>query len=421
MPQATDDNGRGQTSVVALRISVTDANDSPPVCESPLYRASVDEGALVFDSPLVVKARDADTMSSITYRIIGSPQIESIFDIDKQSGQISIRPNASLDVTSLKSEQLIFVVEANDGLFTANCGVNITVRDVNNHVPSFLQENYNAVVEENSEIGTSVETLQASDLDTGKNAELRYRIQQGSFDDFGIDERTGEVFVSRKLDYDRRNTYQLQVQAADLGTPSLTGTATLTINVQNSNDKDPYFVPATQHAEVRADAPTGHLVHTLIALDPDVATHNALEFAATDDITAIDKEGKELPHSEQFREYFAITRNGKVLVNRQLDRNLFAVMRLNVLVTDSTAPNVQQGRGLLIIQIIDVNKIPPVRVAYISISISISISFLYTYTYNLLSTVYTYLSHGSKMLLANFKLFTKIGLQLSYSIGVVCP
>ncbi|XP_043864280.1 cadherin-87A [Drosophila mojavensis] len=357
--KATDDNGQGQTSVVSLRISVSDANDSPPVCESPLYRASVDEGSLVFDSPLVVKARDADTMSSISYRIIGSPQIESIFDIDKRSGQISIRPNASLDVTNLKSEQLIFVVEANDGLFTANCGVNITVRDVNNHVPNFQQQNYSAVVEENSEIGTSVEKLLATDLDTGKNAELRYRIQQGSFNDFDIDERTGEVFVSRKLDYDRRNTYHLQVQAADLGTPSLTGTATLTINVQNSNDKDPYFVPATQHAEVRADAPVGHLVYTLIALDPDVATHNALEFAATDDITAIDKEGKELPHSEQFKEYFAIARNGKVLVNRQLDRNLFAVMRINVLVTDSTAPNVQQGRGLLIIQIIDVNKIPP--------------------------------------------------------------
>ncbi|KAH8382777.1 hypothetical protein KR009_005221 [Drosophila setifemur] len=357
--KATDDNGRGSASVVSLRISVTDANDSPPVCESPLYRASVDEGAVVFDSPLIVKARDADTMSSISYRIRGSEQVESIFDIDRESGQISIRPNASLDVTNLNTDQLIFVVEANDGLFTASCGVNITVRDVNNHVPSFEQDSYSAVVEENSEIGTSVERVHASDLDTGKNAELRYRIQQGSFDDFGIDERSGEVFVSRKLDFDRRNTYQLQVQASDLGTPSLTGTATLTINVQNSNDKDPYFVPAIQHAEVRADAPSGQLVHTLIALDPDVASHNALEFAATDDITAIDKEGKELPHSDQFKEYFAIARNGKVSVNKQLDRNLFAVMRINVLVTDSTAPNVQQGRGLLIIRIIDVNKIPP--------------------------------------------------------------
>lgn len=66
----------------------------------------------------------------------------------------------------------------------------------------------------------------------------RYRIQQGSFDDFRIDESTGEVFVSRKLDYDNRNTYQIEVIAMDLGTPSLSGTATLTVSIVNSNDKD---------------------------------------------------------------------------------------------------------------------------------------------------------------------------------------
>lgn len=37
----------------------------------------------------------------------------------------------------------------------------------------------------------------------------------------------------------------------DLGTPSLSGTATLTVSIINSNDKDPYFTPATQHAEVK--------------------------------------------------------------------------------------------------------------------------------------------------------------------------
>lgn len=131
---------------------------------------------MVFDSPLIVKARDADTMSRISYRIRGSEQVESIFDIDRETGQIIIRPNATLDVTNLNSDQLIFAVEANDGLFTAHCGVNITVRDVNNHVPSFEQQSYSAVVEENSEIGTSVERVHATDLDTGKNAELRYRI-----------------------------------------------------------------------------------------------------------------------------------------------------------------------------------------------------------------------------------------------------
>lgn len=45
----------------------------------------------------------------------------------------------------------------------------------------------------------------------------RYRIQQGSFDDFIIDNKSGLITIGRKLDYDRRNTYQIEIVAADLG------------------------------------------------------------------------------------------------------------------------------------------------------------------------------------------------------------
>lgn len=66
--KATDDEGRGQGSVVSLRIVLTDANDSPPVCESTLYRATVDEGAAVFDPPLQIRVRDPDSVSDVTFR-----------------------------------------------------------------------------------------------------------------------------------------------------------------------------------------------------------------------------------------------------------------------------------------------------------------------------------------------------------------
>lgn len=47
---------------------LTDSNDSPPICESSLYRASLDEGAIAFDPPLIIKVRDADTTTDISYR-----------------------------------------------------------------------------------------------------------------------------------------------------------------------------------------------------------------------------------------------------------------------------------------------------------------------------------------------------------------
>lgn len=124
----------------------------------------------------------------------------------------------------------------------------------------------------------------------------------------------------------------------------------------------------------------GTVFYTLVAIDPDVSSRDALEFAGVN-ITAVDKDGNEVENSDQFKEYFTITRSGNVLVNKKLNRNLFAVsfminiiskfkltfsiiycqvIRINVLVTDSTAPTVQQGMGLLIIQIIDVNEVAPV-------------------------------------------------------------
>lgn len=67
--QATDNKGKGQMSVVSLRISVVDANDSPPKCESNMYRATLDEGSKNFDGVgLIIKARDEDVMSDIDYR-----------------------------------------------------------------------------------------------------------------------------------------------------------------------------------------------------------------------------------------------------------------------------------------------------------------------------------------------------------------
>lgn len=59
--------------------------------------------------------------------------------------------------------------------------------------------------------------VRATDLDSGLNAEIKYGIQKGALDAFAIDNVTGVVTVSSGLDYDRRNTYRIQIIASDLG------------------------------------------------------------------------------------------------------------------------------------------------------------------------------------------------------------
>lgn len=92
--------------------------------------------------------------------------------------------------------------------------------------------------------------VKATDADTGENAEIEYIISKGTNGDFEINKLTGLVTVASKLDFDRRNTYNMEVLAVDHGEPALTGTTTLTVKVINTNDKVPNFVPATQKAEV---------------------------------------------------------------------------------------------------------------------------------------------------------------------------
>lgn len=99
-------------------------------------------------------------------------------------------------------------------------------------------------------LGTSVVTVEATDADTGENAEMVYNLSKGSNGDFKVDNQTGVVTVASKLDFDRRNTYNIEVLAIDRGEPALTGTTTLTIKIINTNDKLPYFIPANQKAEV---------------------------------------------------------------------------------------------------------------------------------------------------------------------------
>lgn len=359
--QAVDDDGTGQTTSVPLKITLTDTNDNAPEFAQPVYRVFVNEDAVRFDPDLIVSAKDVDKTSHVTYSIIAGNE-DNLFNIDPNTGKIRMSGSKGLNVHKNKDGEnyVVLTIEGDDGKHTATALLNITVLDVNNNAPVFSRKNYVEAVQEDVPIGSTVAEVGATDADVGMNAKIRYRIQKGAADDFEIDENTGTVSVASKLDYDRRNTYNMEIVAEDEGEPPLSSTATLTVTVVNTNDKLPYFIPATQKTEVMEDTKVGTVVHTLTALDPDVNTSEALNFAATEPITAVDKYGNEVVGTEEFKDFFSVDKNtGRVSVAKPLRRDVAAVVRITVLVTDITAPSVQQGEGLLIVSVADVNDSPP--------------------------------------------------------------
>lgn len=357
--KATDDDGSGQMTVVSLQISLTDSNDNPPVFLTPVYRASIDEDAVKFEPELQVQARDVDTTSDIRYSIIAPANHP--FWIDPTTGKISVRPDAGGVSPPEDSNKIYLTILATDGVHNATCRVEIAVRDVNNHAPVFDTDKYDASISEDAPMGTEVAGVRATDMDTGINSELKYSIQKGALDAFAIDNVTGVITVASKLDYDKRNTYKIQIIATDFGVPSLTGTTELTVHVMNVNDKPPRFTPRTQRAQVSADASAGSVIHHLVAVDPDVSDNTRLVYDMSElVIKAVDIHGKEVSEAGIFGAWFRIQPDGSVIVGQPLDRSRAAVVTLPVRVTDVEAPVLQQADGELIITIVDVNRHAPV-------------------------------------------------------------
>ncbi len=78
--------------------------------------------------------------------------------------------------------------------------------------------------------GVVVTQLSASDADAGSNGWLQYRLDSGAQDRFIVDALSGAVVVGNAtLDREERSSYRLIVIATDRGTPTLSGTATLTV------------------------------------------------------------------------------------------------------------------------------------------------------------------------------------------------
>ncbi|PZC71795.1 hypothetical protein B5X24_HaOG212432 [Helicoverpa armigera] len=345
--KATDDDGAGQMTVVSLQISLTDSNDNPPVFHTPVYKASIDEDAVKFEPELQVQARDIDATSDIRYSIIEPPTHP--FSIDPINGKISVEAGGVTPPED--SNKILLTVLATDGVHNATCKVEIAVRDVNNHPPVFDTDRYNADISEDAPIGTEVAAVRATDLDSGMNSELKYWIQKGALDSFAIHNDTGVVTVSSKLDYDKRNTYTIQIVATDLGIPSLTGTTELTVNVINVNDKKPFFTPSIQRAEVSADAELGYTVHTLVADDPDITDNASLVFNMGDKvIRAVDKNGKE------------VSDEGVVKTAQRLDYEKLHSINFTLVAYDSGVPQLSTSAGVTVL-LRNVNDEDPVFVA----------------------------------------------------------
>ena len=158
-------------SSAGVRINVTDSNTHKPIFQQRIYRQRISEATAVGGRVLIVKATDGDQglNAKLTYAIEQSLQN---FKINSKTGEITVLSLLDRETTS----QYRFEVSATDHgnpPFKGTANVHITVTDVNDNKPRFLQSNHEKPILENVQPATVLE-VSAVDDDEGSNKAIIY-------------------------------------------------------------------------------------------------------------------------------------------------------------------------------------------------------------------------------------------------------
>jgi len=268
-------DSQGNTDTGLLTITVTGVNDAPVLDPAS---GTVEEHAASGTSVTTVTSSDVEG-NIVTYSITAG-NTGGAFAIDSSSGEITVASPAAVDFETTPSFTLT-VQGTDDGTpdQTDTVDVVITVTDVN-EPPVVDTATFNA--SESAIVGQDVGTVTFTDPDAGQTHS--YAITAGNTGGaFAIDPATGEITVAATIDFETTPSYTLTVEVTDDGTPALSDSATITVNVTNVNEAPSITAPAALSA-VRDIA----LVVTGISVaDPD-AGDIELTLAVGDGILTFD-------------------------------------------------------------------------------------------------------------------------------------
>lgn len=289
------------SSEVPLTVTINDLNDNTPAFEYDTYGPyEVSEDASTGFTLVRVGATDRDSgpNQDISYTLENGG---GRFTIDSGNGDITL-------ASSLDREQrdyYMLIVKAYDHgniRNTATVSLNVSVLDVNDNSPEFLNTDIPIqMVSENTTNGSVIFTLRSIDPDLDSNGTITYSITSGN--SLGLFNVTtvpvnssyeGRLMVSGNLDYETRPLiYNLRVTASDMG-PSGHRRSTgvnVVISIININDNYPDFSQTFYIFYVSEVASSGTSVGIVQATDGDLGVFGQISSYMFADDTSSDITG----------------------------------------------------------------------------------------------------------------------------------
>ena len=334
------------TSTATIKIYIEDVNDNIPFFANQSYEFEVIENTPLNTTIGYVYGFDNDATypnNGFQFSLEGLRSDE--LAVDPNTGLLYV--NDTIDWEEGPSYTInIIISDLGTPSLSSYVDLTIYIEDINDRAPEWNITSLNISVFENSLPGTLVGYIIANDPDSiGNNSLVSYDIAMdyaGSH--FALDSETGEVTTLRTFNREGRDLYDMVVVATDHGSPPQSSSATVFIEILDTNDHSPYFIQDTFRANISESAAIGTPVLQVLANDNDIGSNGKLIF----DI---------LPYNDT--KFTINSTSGVISINNTLDYELGTRYQFIVIVNDSGIPS-YQSFCTVIIDVLDYNDHEPV-------------------------------------------------------------
>ncbi|XP_078066501.1 protocadherin-18a [Mustelus asterias] len=236
-----------QLQLIQVEVEVRDVNDNPPHFPRARIPLEISESAAVGARFPLDGAADPDAGDNSLRGYSLSP--EPHFALEVRLGTDGARSAELLLLRRLDRERQAAYqlrLTAWDGGRPARSGTAlllISVADSNDNSPAFERPAYSLRLPEDTAAGSLLLRLNASDPDQGSNGRVRYSFGSHPsarlLDTFELDADSGRLTLRRPLDFELSQSYEIDVQAQDLGPNSVPAHCKIVVRVLDVNDNAP--------------------------------------------------------------------------------------------------------------------------------------------------------------------------------------
>lgn len=336
--QASDLGTDSVPSTCRALVDIVDVNDNAPeVSIKPMTSSSdgvafITEAAAVESFVALVSTSDRD--SGINGYVRTTLRGHEHFRLQQAYGDaFMIVTTATLDRETIPEYNLTVVAEdLGTPPFQTITHYTIRITDENDNAPTFSRDVYEISVMENNIPGSHMSTVVATDLDTGKNGKVSYSLLEGTTPDgsalstfVSVDPVSGSLYTLRSFNFETLEQVQFTVKATDKGSPPLSSTALVKVNVVDENDNSPYFTyPVlrnhTADIPIPLNAQRGYLALRLTAQDDDDGDNSDLSF--------------HIPEGDA-QLFFMDKKSGELVLRQSLAASCGDVLQVRVSVVDN--------------------------------------------------------------------------------------